>query len=798
VPRVRTRIAVALVSAAAIGLELALMRAFSFRLWHHFAYMVISVALLGFGASGTAISFLRPRIAKAPGAWLSASAALFAASIPLSFTASQAVEVNVRLLAWSPGAFLGVAAVEGLTLVPFFFAGACIGIALSDTPGNVPGHYAANLFGSGAGALGALVLMWRLSTAELFLATAACAFVGALSSLQRRRAWSAATVALAGAALAASAVFMPREIKPSQYKMISYLGNIPGTETLYTGEGPLGRIDVAANPAYHYAPGLSLQYRGPVPPHAILMRDGETAGAIYDVDTLSQWLFLDHTTAALPYHLRERPEVLLIGAGGGADIALALVAGAARVTALEMNGQVIDLMRGPLYERGGRVYEAAGVEILSAEARGYLAASHERFDAIQLHVAGGWASSSAGVQAAQESYLYTVESFEAMLAHLGEDGILCVTAWAETPPRVGLRVLDTLAEALRSRGLDPAERMAMIRSWATVTLIASRTPLSSAESTRLREFCRERAFDICWLGDLQEREVNRRHVLEEPYYWRAACALFGSGRREFLESYPFEIAAVRDDSPYFFHFLTLRSLEFLTEQVGRRSRAFIEVGYLLVLGAFAQTVLLAALLLVAPLLLRVRGLRAARGKAAAALYFLSLGAGFMLLEMVFLQKFILYLAHPVYSGAAVIAGFLVFAGAGSMMSGRWRSRPGRVVAAAGAAILAVGSAYLLGLDRWLALTQGCGLPVRFAVAAATIAPLALAMGHMFPLGLVRVGASGGALVPWAWAINGFASVAATVAAPLLAMKAGFVWTAAAALGFYLLAILTWRILPRNG
>jgi len=249
VPPVRTRITVALVSAAAIGLELALMRAFSLRFWHHFAYMVISVALLGFGASGTAISFLRRRIARAPRAWFCASAVLFSASIPASLRLCESVKVNVRFLAWAPGEMWGVAAVEAAALVPFFFAAVCIGIALSDEPSHTPGHYAANLAGSGAGAVAALALMWRISTAGLFTAFAAAALAAALISLPWRRIGSVAIAAAGAAALVAVTVLVPGEIEPSQYKMLSYLENMPGTRTLFTAEGPLGRIDAAANPA---------------------------------------------------------------------------------------------------------------------------------------------------------------------------------------------------------------------------------------------------------------------------------------------------------------------------------------------------------------------------------------------------------------------------------------------------------------------------------------------------------------------------------------------------------------------
>ena len=201
----------------------------------------------------------------------------------------------------------------------------------------------------------------------------------------------------------------------------------------------------------------------------------------------------------------------------------------------------------------------------------------------------------------------------------------------------------------------------------------------------------------------------------------------------------------------------------------------------------ATVVLLAGALVFLPLLPKVPGLKGAPNKGRVLLYFFSLGLGFMLLEMGLLQKMILYLAHPIYSAAAVIAGFLVFAGIGSQMSGRWKSRIHLAARGAAIVVAAVGLLYLFLLDAWLSWTQSLALSLRFLVTALTIAPLALAMGHLFPLGLRRVSQTVPALVPWSWAVNGFASVLATASAPLLAMSVGFSRLILAAIACYLLA-----------
>jgi hypothetical protein len=219
--------------------------------------------------------------------------------------------------------------------------------------------------------------------------------------------------------------------------------------------------------------------------------------------------------------------------------------------------------------------------------------------------------------------------------------------------------------------------------------------------------------------------------------------------------------------------------------------AFLELGYLLLVAALVQTVAASVVLILLPLLPGVRTLARQRGKARTLAYFLLLGLGFMLLEMGFLQKLILYLAHPIFSAAAVISSILVFGGLGSRASQMWRAGPRRVGICAAAAVVLLGLLYLAGLDAWLSLTRSAPAAVRFAVACLSIGPLAFAMGHLFPTGLRKVGRTAPALLPWAWAANGCASVLATVATPLLSMRIGFDAVTLVAAACYALVAVLW-------
>jgi len=800
-PALRARLCVGLLSAGVLVLELALLRSMALRFWGHFAQMVISVALLGFGASGTALTLLRARVVRRRRAWTCGLAMAFALAAAAAPPAARLVTLDAEMLAWDARQWGGALLLELVLLVPFLLAAGAIGAVLTDRPRRLGGHYAANLLGSGLGALAAVALMYVLDTPRLLVVPAIAGLAAGLVLLPWRRPAATAAALAAAGAVALLVAAAPREGRLSQYKLLSILRSMPAARTIHRAEGPLGRIDVLAGPAMHFAPGLSLQYTGPVPPHVVMVFDGDAAGGVYHAREPNDWAFLDYTLPAAAYHVRPPRRALVIGAGGGAEIGLALYQrhrGPQRdssIVALEMNRQVIDAMRGPLAAIGGDIYDAPGVTVLPAEARGFLAEPGEPFDLIDLPPLDAFAAGAAGLQASQENYLYTVEAFEAILDRLSHRGVLVVTRWARTPPRDALRVFDTAAQALRRRGLPPAEHLALIRSWATTAVLVFRSPIAPADAAALREFCFRRSFDVAWLPDLRPEETNRFHTLDRPYYYQAARAMLGPRREAFLREYPFDVAAASDDRPYFQHFFRWRSFGAIREQLGRRSRAFVELGYLLLLAALAQAGALAAVLIVLPLAPGLRSLRGQPRKPAAMGYFFLLGAAFMLLEMVFLQKLVLYLAHPVYSAAVVIAGFLLFAGLGSMASARWRARPARVAAAAGAAVVAIALAYVGLLGGILSATQSLPLPLRAGVALLLIAPLAAAMGHMFPAGLRQLAAAAPPLVPWAWAANGFASVLAAVAAALLAMSYGFRAVLLLAVACYAAAVLLDLRLP---
>lgn len=793
----RIRLAVLLVSFAVIGLELTFMRVLSLRFWHHFASMVISVALLGFGFSGALLTLTQSRLCGKLRFWLSLLAFAAALSVLFSAWAVQIVPLDVHYLAWNPRAeWRHILEIELLMLLPFLSSGGFLGLVLMDGSDRIHGHYAANLVGSGAGALVSVLLMFYASTPGLLLFLAfLCYGAGAFLTEWKNPRAALACVAV-GAVWSAAFWSFPSEIRFSPYKKLELERRKPQTEVIHTEEGPLGRIDVVRGNSIHDAPpGMSLQNPYSLPERTLVIVDGDQTHVVYAYEKKEDWRFLDYTTAAAPFALSEFSRVLTVDPGGGAALALAHLKGSKEIDALAVDRRMVNLIRNRLAGEGGKAYRIPGVRTHFETPRGYLRRTGEQYDLILLPLLDS--AAVGGLQAAQENYLYTVQSFQSFFRYLRKKGVFCTTVPARTPPRDGLRVFNVAVEALQREGLFPPDRMALIRSWETVSLMVKKDPWTAGQLRAIRNFCGSRGFDLCYLPGLKSEEVNRFHALPRPYYYEGARALLGAERRQYIESYLFALNAPTDDRPYFNHFLRWRRLPELRRQLKGSTPAFLEPGALLMAAALVQVAVLALVLVFFPLLPRLSTLSGAWKKSRVLAYFSLLGAGFMLLEMGFLQKMILYLAHPIYSAAAVIASFLVFAGIGSQWSARWGPRASSAARTAAFVVVALGILYLLGLDRWLALTQGWNGALRFLVTTLTIAPLAIAMGHLFPMGLRRVSEALPSLTPWSWAVNGFASVLATVSAPLLAMSVGFSKLVLAALACYLLAGVLFSLLPEG-
>lgn len=769
------------------------MRVLSIVQWHHFAYMIISLALLGYGASGTFIALLREQLERHFAAAFACSALLFSITMFACFVLAQRVPFNALEIVWDRQQYLNLSVIYLIFFVPFFFAACCIGLAFTCRRTYISRIYLFDLIGAGLGAvliIGALFELAPQSALYVLVALAIVAslLVARLSGYQKQL-LGAQAVWLLFIAFAVPDGWLA--LRLSEYKGLSQAMQVVDTRSLGEMSSPLGLLSVVDSPSvpFRHAPGLSFSTRHLPPEQLGVFTDGDAMSVITRFDgDLGRLGYLGDVTAALPYRLLDEPVVLVLGAGGGGDVLLALHNGASRVDAVELNPQMIGLVRDAYSDFAGHLYEDSRVTLHAREARGFVAQSDNHYDLIQIGLLDSFGASGAGVQALHENYLYTVEGLQEYLAHLAPDGVLAITRWLKLPPRDSLKLFATAVAALRESDVDaPGSRLVMIRSWNTSTLLIRNRAFDDTDISVLREFAHARSFDTIWYPGMPAAEANRFNQLDKAYLYEGVVAMLGKRAAEYFDHYKFHIEPATDNQPYFFHFFKWDSLREVMSLRKRGGAGLIEWGYLILVATLAQAIIAGLVLILLPLSRIRRSWPKGTGPRMGTYFFL-LGLAFLFIEMAFIQKFILFLSHPLYSVAVVLSGFLVSAGIGSAMSARLSLRS--PVVAAVSAIAAITLVYILLLPMVFDRCIGLADTARITISLALIAPLGFCMGMPFPLGLKQLANRAPDFIPWAWGINGFASVVSAALATLLAIQFGFVAVMFMALLLYAGAALT--------
>jgi hypothetical protein len=781
------------------------------RQWSHCAYLIISVALLGFGASGTALALLGSRGEPGRTHLLRLSALLLAPSLPASHWLAGQLPFELYHLLMTP-----VGSPWALPLLPFrsgwllllelvlalpFFLGACVlALALLEAGEEVGPVYGANLLGSGAGA-GAVVGLLCLAPPgwlAALLAPAALAAAGILT-LGAGRHWQRAwLLSLLATSLAAWLSGGPVEL--SEYKPLATTLLQQGTKVEAERWSPLSLLTLVSGRTLRSAPGLSLAYStgrlGELPSQMALFFDGDSPSAVIGTPTPPQTLsYLDYLPPSLVYHLLERPSVLVLGMGGGTDVLAALHFGARSVTAVELDPLVVRLLAHQCRGFTGGLVERPGVHAVVAEARGFLETTADTYDLIQVPPLGSFSSSAAGMFAPSACYLFTVEGLGRAIERLSPTGILSVTCWILYPERDVFRLLATVIAGARAQGLDAAPRLAFFRGYSTATILFCRSPWTAEQLAKFRRICAERGYDPCYCPGLRPEETNRFFPeLEEPVYYQAAQNLLFGDQETFHRSELFRTRPTSDNQPYFFSTFRWRTLPWLIHTLGTQWLGFVDRGYVFLVLTLVQTTLLGAALIAAPLLLLGR-IRRAAGKLRTGLYFLLLGLGYMLLEIAAIQRFLLLLPSPVHSLSVVLATFLVGSGVGSLLLRWFPANPGRAIRVAALGIASLALLHATILPGLLRAVLGQPFLLRLTATVLSLAPLAFLMGIPFPAGFAILRRRSEALSPWAWGVNGCASVAGASVATLLTIEVGLNAVTLAAGALYLAALL---LAPRSG
>ena len=764
-----------LISIATLILEITLTRLLAVAQWHHFAFFVISIAMLGFGMSGTLLSLFPSLLRRIPGVFLGVVSTVFCVSSIGSFLVINALPFDQCVLLWDPYQLLIVALYYVCLAVPFTASGLCVGYLLSERAGDVGRIYFFTMAGSGLGC-GLGVWLAPLGAPQvILLASSLGAGAAILFSVQfaKWRAMLAIGVALVFLLLLFHA--LPMNITITPYKDLPTQLRFPRTKILSTFWNSFSRIDVIEGPSIRYAPGLSFQFQDTIPPQVGITWDGDgLTGLTKWEGDLGRMAFTDYVTSSAAYHLNPQPKTLVVGLGSGFDLLAALYHGAESVTGVETNPILVDIVTEKYRHITGDLFRQSNVELIVDEGRSYLRRSRTMYNVIQISLLDSQTAASAGAYGLSENYLYTVEAFREYFEHLTPNGIVSITRWLLLPPRDCLRLCAIALTALEDLGIEkPADHIALIRSWGTSTFLMTRSPISLSDVAHLKHFCRQRGFDVVFFPGVREGDVNTFNTLPEPYYYRNINDLVKAlNRSAFFADYLLDVRPTTDDRPFFHHFLKWRNIKMLYHTMGKRMESFVLWGDVILMVVLGQAVLFSAVLILFPL----RGLRKGRSvgsekhaPAALLLYFLCLGFGFICVEIVLIQKFILFLGRPVYSLSVVLFSIFLFSGCGSLASRRFGARP--VIVLLGLCLIIL--LYHVSLSPLFHLFLGHPLSIRILFSVALLAPLGIVLGIPFPLGVRILNTISPSSIPWAWGINSCASVVGSIAAVAIALYFGF-------------------------
>ena len=777
--------AVFLVSISAIMFEILLARFFSISQWNHLAFMIISMALFGFAASGTFLSIRGltgnpspPGMAENP---IRLHVLLYSASTLVSFLILNHMPLDYMELPVEPFQILLLLAACLLIAVPFFYAGMVVSRAYMTIPERTGLVYFFNMAGSGLGALAVLLLLPFTNEGNLISLSVILPLLVTLplsKTLTTNRPKPVLTGAcmLTGGIALVIALGTPEllQIRPSPYKSLPQLLLFPDTNATHEGTSLRGRVELVDSPYIRFAPGLSLKFHSNLPRQKAAFVDGDNRLVLPASSAANDFAYQRHSLAYAGYLIPEKlRNVLVVQNSGGSAVACAYAAGAEKVQALEKNPILADLLA-----------DAFPIQVSTENPRSFLNRCSDRFDVIHIE---SWGASLPGAAALTQDYGFTKDAFTLYLARLSRNGVVLVSRRLLLPPSNMLRLCAAACEALVSCNVVLPERhIAIVRNWDTFTMIVSLKPIRNIKP--LWDYAEKHNFDLVWPQAIDSPSLNRFNTFEKPFHYlnvKALFAAYNAGRQNhFFDQYPLDVAPQTDNRPFPDKFFKWRKGAEIHKMTGSR------VYTLLLSGEIVVLVVLGAALLTALLLLFLPRLAAGAGHGNIPLnvfiYFLSVGAGFIFTELFFINYYTLVFGDPILSFAAVLSSLLVFSGAGGLVSLYLKPRRVKYV------LLIVGTLlFLMGIIADQALHSMALLPApwREFMAIVTLIVAGLLLGMPFPLGM-RFLLNRPRQRAYAWAANGCASVVSSVMAVQIALSVGIVSILWAAFAAYVIAWLT--------
>ncbi len=769
-----------LIAMATLVLELALTRVFSVVLYYHFAFMVISLALFGIGASGVFIyvrskHFVRDKLREQ----LPTYCGLFALTTVLGlayllqfkFQLEQDPSWEMTLTLLNLGHLFSLYLVSTL---PFFFSGVAISLVIFHHEARIGYVYFSDLLGAALGCLGMPILMTLFGGPGTILAAAFLGVVAALLFELRdsddaawQRPWRSAVATLALVALVGTG-------SARGWFEVGSVKSVDESQVVFSRWNAYSWIAVQRHPDGNHS----------------LTIDALASTVLYSRDTVATRNEAQSISALVHQFRGEDSRVLIIGPGGGVDIVSALYHGSEDVLAVEINPIIIhDVMLGEFRDSTTSLYDSPGVRVVEGEGRSFVRRSTDRFDVIQVTLIDTWAATAAGAFALSENTLYTVDAYEDFYEHLDDDGVLSMSRWRLDEDREFIRLVGLAREALARRGVPMEETPRHIfaaQHYRLATLLMRRTPFTAEELTELDEISRRQGYQILHspARDDYDNDVGRLARAPDPGPVYAA--------------YPFEIEPVDDDRPFFFYSPSRAGMSAVFED---RTNMVNDFAQFIMVSLLLVVLVLVTLAMVFPLFVfRRDAMKSNVGRKMTLLvYFISLGLGFITVEIGLLQRFSVFLGHPSFSLVVVLFSILLSSAIGAALSERIaEAQLGTRFLQLAGSLVAIVIVYGFGLGALVDGLISLELWARIAVTAVLVALPGALMGMMVPLGVRFCREQGvSEIVPWAWGMNGACSVLGSVVSMMVAMNWGLAATLFVGAACYLGGIATLEIVRRR-
>jgi len=756
---------------ATLIMELALTRIFSVVFYYHFAFLAISIALFGLGAGGV-FSYV---VSARPGnVYEKLGTLALSASLSVLF-------VLWFILSRENNDILTLAGVYFATAIPFFLAGTIVSIAISEAIERVHRAYFFDLAGAAVGCLLLILFLDVAGGPGAVIAAAAVYAIAAALWYNQARQDSLRIVAVLAALLMVTLLVVNGKVHWFDVRWAKG-ERIP--EERFSAWNSFSRV------------GVIEQHNPDGSPYWLIRIDADAATGIATYDWGRGLAEPDRASLlrqgqGLPYAMRPGAKTLVIGPGGGYDVSRALASGSKDVTAVEINPLIANkIMQDVMVKENFGIYLRPEVHLHVEDGRSFVRSSTEKYQVLQATLVDTWASTAAGAFALSENNLYTSDAFYDYLSHLTDDGLLVFTRWGFEPPRESLRLVSLAMDALGRLGeANTAAHVIAVRDDATKingwgaqdTVLISRKPFTAADTENARRLTAESHMDVVYVPG-QPAGASANNAFGQ--------LLSSSNPAALWNDYQYDVSPVGDDRPFFFYTVQPRDLWNFVRNGNQQSADYkINRAVPLLFGLMGLSIVVTGLILVLPRL--VLGSRLPRQKNVVKFlwYFLCLGAGYILVQVALIQKFVLLLGHPTYALTVIVFSMLVASGAGSYLSGRVVAGDDtRLVYVLAAVALLVG---ILAFVSTPLVTAAAGWPLaaKLFLTTLAVAPAALLMGMPFPSGLRRLEKRHAPSVRWAWSLNAAASVLGSASAIFLAIYIGLRSTLLVGAALYVCALL---------